>query len=188
MRLFRIILLPIVLFALCFAKPGLRFTEEDLSFEIADSIFSVQGIYYFDNDHAGKFSILYPFPLDDNFGKAYDIYVLDMKSGEEIPYKIKKDTSFVRFLLKVNGDTPVLISYKQRLHSNYARYILLSTHSWKQPLKRVEYKLKIPHELTISYFSIEPDNQIDLEGKVLYLWQREKYMPQSDLIFEFRKD
>ena len=36
-------------------------------------------------------------------------------------------------------------------------------------------------------FSIEPDNQIDLGGKVLYLWQRENYMPDRDLIFEFEE-
>ena len=181
------IILVILLTGLCFAKSGLRFTEEDLSFEIADSIFSVQGIYYFSSDHEGKYSILYPFPEDDTFGKAFDIHVMDIQSGEDISFKAKKDTSHVTFFVNVDEDTPVLISYKQHLHGNYARYILLSTHSWKKALGRVEYKLKIAHDLSITYFSIEPDNIIELEGERLYFWQRENFMPDRDLIFEFEE-
>ena len=170
---------------LCFARSGLHFTEEDLSFGIADSVFSVQGIYYFSTDADGKYSILYPFPEDEIYGDPYDIRVLDMQKGEEIAFKSLKNSRSIRFVVNADEDTPVLISYKQRLHSNTARYILMSTHSWKESLGRVEYKLEIPGSMTITFFSIQPDSEVDLGESRLFLWQRENFMPNCDLIFEF---
>lgn len=170
---------------LCFARSGLHFTEEDLSFGIADSVFSVSGIYYFSTEYPGKYSILYPFPEDELHGDPYDIKVLDMQKGEEITFKSLKNTRSIRFVVKADEDTPVLITYKQRLYSNIARYILLSTHSWQESLGRVEYKLEIPENITINYFSIEPDSHIEMDRYRLYLWQREDFMPNCDLLFEF---
>ena len=182
-----IIFFLILVTGLCFARSGLRFTEEDLSFGIEDSIFSVRGVYYFSTDHPGKYPILYPFPEDEEMGEAYDILVRYIQTDETIDYKFKKKKNFITFVLNVDDDTPVYISYKQRLYDNFARYILLSTHSWKRPLERVEYKLNIMNDLKITYFSIEPDNEISLDFGRLYLWQRENYMPDRDLIFEFKE-
>ncbi len=182
-----IIFFLIIVSGLCFARSGLRFIEEDLSFGIEDSIFSVQGIYYFSTDSPGKYPILYPFPEDDIHGDPFDIRIMDMQKGEEIKYKTVKKSRSIRFAVKADEDTPVLISYKQRLYSNTARYILMSTHSWQESLGRVEYKLKISENFKITYFSIEPDNEVSLDFGRLYLWQRENFMPDRDLIFEFEE-
>lgn len=176
-----------IMSGLCYAKSGLRFVEEDLSFGIADSVFSVEGIYYFESDKPGNYPILYPLPADEAFGRAYDIHVKDLQSGEELAFKFKKNAHYITFQLKVKDDTPILISYKQELYKNFARYILLSTHSWGQALERVEYKLKVSKDIEITYFSIEPDNHVEVEGNTLYLWQRENFMPDSDLMFEFQE-
>ena len=186
----RIIFVVLLIFVagLCFARSGLHFTEEDLSFGIADSVFSVRGIYYFATENPGKYPILYPFPEDVIYGDPYDISVLDMQTGEEIKFKTLKNTRSIRFNIIADEDTPVLISYKQRLYSNMARYILMSTHSWQESLGRVEYKLNIPENVSISYFSIVPDNEVSLDIGRLYLWQRENFIPNSDLIFEFKEN
>ncbi len=170
---------------LCFARSGLHFTEEDLSFGIADSVFTVSGIYYFSTEDPGKYSILYPFPEEELMGDPYDIRVLDMQTEEEIEFKSLKNTRSIRFVVKADDDTPVLISYKQHLYSNIARYILMSTHSWQESLGRVEYKLEVPENISMNFFSIEPDSEIKLENSLLYLWQREDFLPDRDLLFEF---
>jgi hypothetical protein len=177
----------ILISGFCFAMSGLRFPEEDLSFEITDSVFTVEGIYYFNADHPGNYSILYPFPEDSLFSEAFDITVSDLTRGKAIPFEIEDDVKFIRFGLYVENETPVFISYKQELFSNYARYILMTTHSWGEGFDRAEYKLKVAADLNITYFSITPDNQIPLGADKLYLWQREDFMPQCDMIFEFEK-
>lgn len=101
-------------------------------------------------------------------------------------FKINKDKRGCRFILDTRSCNAVYISYKQKLFENYARYILLSTQSWGEVLKRVEYKLKISDHIRITYFSIEPDGEICLDFGRLYLWQRENFMPDRDLIFEFQ--
>lgn len=181
----KIVFLFVMISGPCLAGSGLHFTEEDLSFGIADSVFSVQGIYYFSTDNPGRYSILYPFPEEKIMGDPYDIRVLDMQTGEEIAIKTLKNTRSIRFMVNADDDTPVLISYKQRLYTNLARYILMSTHTWKEALGRVEYKLKIPEDVAITHFSIEPDSKISLDTSILYLWQREEFMPDRDLVFEF---
>ena len=181
----KIVILLMTVAGLCFARSGLHFTEEDLSFGIADSVFSVSGIYYFSTDNPGKYSILYPFPEEEIMGDPYDIRVYDMHSQEEIRVKTLNKTRSIRFVVQADNDTPIFISYKQRLYSNMARYILMSTHSWKEALRRVEYKLELPDDIRITYFSIEPDMHIPLDTSVLYLWQKEDFMPNGDLLFEF---
>lgn len=169
----------------CFAGSDLNFTEEDLSFGIADSVLTVSGIYYFSADHAGNRAILYPFPEEDAMGDPYDITVMDMQKGEELAFSPVNDSRSIRFVVSADEDTPVLITYKQRLYDNYARYILLSTHTWGKSLGRVEYKLKVPENIRITHFSIPPDLEVSLDLSRLYLWQREDFMPDCDLLFEF---
>ncbi len=171
---------------LCFAKSGLHFVEEDLSFGIKDSVFSVMGVYYFSPDKPMNHLILYPFPDDDLMGEAYNIFVKDMDSKIDIPFKMKKDKSGITFLLNTKKCTSVYIGYKQRLFSDYARYILLSTYSWQEPIKRVEYKLNILDNINITYFSIEPDNQLCLDFGSIYFWQRDNFLPPCDMIFKYK--
>ena len=171
---------------LCFAKSGLHFIEEDLSFSIEDSVFSVRGIYYFSSDRATKHLILYPFPEDKLMGEPYDIYIKDLDNKHNIPFKMKKDKSGILFELKCKKTSSIYIAYKQDLYSDYARYILLSTYSWHEPLKRVEYKLDIMDDIKIIKFSIEPDDELCLDFGRVYFWRRENFLPSCDLIFKYK--
>jgi hypothetical protein len=180
------ILILLSISGICIAGPGLHFVEEDLSFNIADSIFSVRGIYYFSSECEAPYSILYPFPNEKSMGKAYDIQIRDLEANALIDYESHLDEAFIRFKLYVDEETPVLITFKQRLYSSYAKYILLSTQSWKEPLRRVEYKLNIFDDIVITHFSIQPDSEVCLDFGRLFLWQRKNFMPDRDLIFEFQ--
>ena len=186
MRIVRILIL-LSISGICFANPGLHFVEEDLSFSIADSIFSVRGIYYFSSECGAYYTILYPFPKEQAMGQAYDIQIRDLKTDSFIEYESHLDKAFIRFRLYVDEETPILIAFKQRLYSSYAKYILLSTQSWEEPLRRVEYKLHIFDDIVITDFSIQPDSELCLDFGRLFLWQRKNFMPSCDLIFEFEE-
>lgn len=182
----QVFILFMFVFGLCVAKSELGFTEEDLSFSIEDSVFSVSGVYYFSSDKDMEVPIFYPFPEDTAMGEAYDIYIYDIENNKLISFKMREDKCGCIFVLNTNECNSVYISYKQNLFENYARYILLSTSSWGQALQRVEYKLKIPNDIVVTYFSIKPDNEINLDSGKIYFWQKENFMPHCDLIFKYK--
>ncbi|MBN2780921.1 MAG: hypothetical protein JXR21_03045 [Candidatus Marinimicrobia bacterium] len=181
----RLILILILGSWLSQAASGLRFIEEDLSFELCDSVFSVSGIYYFMSAEEKEYPILYPFPEDSAYSRPYDISVLNMRTGKEMGYSFQAISGHLFFTLRVSGETPVRIDYKQRLYAKHARYILLSTRSWGQPLKIADLSLKIPPDITITDFSLPPDKEIMLEGQRLYLWQKRNFIPDCDFIIRF---
>ena len=169
---------------LCYSQDIISFEEEDITFEIRDSVFIVQGLYYFNSESEKQFSLLYPFPTDTIYGKPFDIHVMNLKTCDTISYKIKKDSSLIVFPALIKGKTPIMISYSQRLKSNKAKYILLSTNYWNKPLKRLDYKLITELGLTVKNFSIPPDKKIILDNKKIYLWQKEYFKPVKDFEIE----
>lgn len=170
---------------LSFSQNTLNFVKEDITFEIKDSVFSVNGIYYLHASSHGKFSILYPFPTDSIYGEPNEISVHDINSGRSIAFKKTSDLSSIVFQTQANIKSPLKISYQQSLKSNRARYILLTTHYWKKALKEVDYKLVTDINFKIKSFSIEPDTAFELNGKMVYIWQKKDYLPNVDFIIDF---
>ena len=78
-----------------------------------------------------------------------------------------------------------MISYYQLLKSNRAKYILLSTNYWNEPVKQADYKLITELNFKIKFFSIPPDKEILLENRKIYLWQKENYQPVTDFVVEY---
>lgn len=169
----------------CVAQNDLFFEKEDITFEIKDNTFIVQGIYYFNSTSDKEFSILYPFPTDSIYSKPFDISVKYINSGQQINYKTANDSSSVVFRILADPIQPILISYHQRLNSNRAKYILLTTNYWQKPLKQVDYKLVTNLDFSITSFSIQPDKKIEIDNKKVYLWHKENFTSQKDFVIEF---
>jgi hypothetical protein len=170
---------------LCYSQNVLSFDGEDITFEIQDSIFTVHGIYYFSSVLEKQYSILYPFPTDSIYGKPSNISVTYTNTGEAIGYKVKKDSSSIVFSALIKEKTPVMIFYQQRLKSNKAKYILLSTKYWNKPLQQVNYKLITKPDFTINGFSIPPDKEVKLDNKKIYLWQKVNFLPTKDFEIDY---
>lgn len=169
----------------CLAQKDLFFDKEDITFEIKDNIFIVQGIYYFNSASDKEFSILYPFPTDSIYSKPFNIGVKYVNSGEKVNFKTVNDSSSIVFRVLANTSQPIFISYHQRLNSNMARYILRTTNYWQKPLKQVDYKLVTNLDFSITSFSIQPDKEIRIKNKRVYLWHKENFAPQNDFIIRF---
>lgn len=169
----------------CKAQHKLSFEKEDITFEIENGIFTVRGIYYFNSDSEKEYSILYPFPTDTIYGNPFKIEVSYINSNKNIEYKTTKDSSAVFFRILANPEQPILITYSQRLKTNKARYILLSTNQWHKPLIQADYKLITPLNFSITSLSVKPDKEIQIDNKKIYLWHKENFMPQKDFIVEF---
>ncbi len=169
----------------CIAQDDIFFEKEDITFEINDSVFIVQGIYYFNSTSEKEYSVLYPFPTDSIYSKPFDICVKYINSGQQVNYRIANDSSSIVFRVLADSIQPIIISYHQRLNSNRARYILLTTNYWQKPLKQVDYKLVTDLDFTINSFSIQPDKEVKINNKKVYLWHKENFTPKNDFIIDF---
>lgn len=168
-----------------FSQSRLSFVEEDLTFEITDSVFIVQGLYFFTSPVEKDYLIVYPFPSENIYGNPFDIHVIDINSSDTLAFKMADNQSSMAFTARISGQTQLYITYSQTLKSNKARYILTTTRSWNQPLERAEYKLLTDSNLVISGFSMPPENIIAVEGKHIYIWQKENFMTAKDFEVEF---
>lgn len=168
-----------------FPQSEIFFTKEDLTFEVNDSVFVVEGIYYFDSNSDLKFPILYPFPADGIYSKPFNIKVYYVNTNEQIDYKMSGDSSAITFPIIGDKNQPVYISYSQKLKSGKAKYILTTTKFWSKPLGEVNYKLITELNFEIGSFSIPPDKSITLDGKKIYLWSMTDFLPKVDFEIEF---
>jgi hypothetical protein len=162
------------------AQNELEFVEEDITFEITDSIFKVKGIYYFHSSTESYYPISFPFPVESIYSKPFNISVKNLSSKNNINYEINKDTSSIFFRPMIKGTTSLLISYSQELYSNIAKYVLLSTNAWDKPLEKANYKLVVEPNLKIEVFSYKPDNTIEVDNKKIYLWNKVNFRPRKD--------
>lgn len=180
-----ILLIALGLFIDCFSQIPLAFEKEDLTFEIIEDVFMVSGLYYFHSESQKQVHLRYPFPTDSIYGKAFNISVLYANSGEPIEFFMSSDSSYIAFPVVADREKPVLIGYHQQMKANEARYILTTTQSWKQALKQAHFKLLISPDLVIKSFSYPPDQSIEIDGKILYVWQKENFMPVRDFVILF---
>lgn len=180
-----ILLIALGLFIDCFSQTPLAFEKEDLTFEIIEDVFVVSGLYYFHSEPQKQVHLRYPFPTDSIYGKAFNINVQYANSGDPIDFLVNSDSSYIAFPVVANREKPVLIGYHQRLKANEARYILTTTQSWKQALKQAHFKLLTSPQLVIKSFSYPPDQTIEIDGKILYVWQKENFMFERDFVISF---
>jgi hypothetical protein len=78
------------------------------------------------------------------------------------------------------------IRYRQKVLSDSVKYILTSTNEWSHPLESAEYKLIVKNTFEINTFSYEPDQLYSIDGENIYYWNRQNFMPKSDMIFYLR--
>jgi len=79
----------------------------------------------------------------------------------------------------------IQISYRQKLLSTSAEYILQSTIGWRKPLDQANYQLIVPKNIEIINFSIIPDNSVDYTTEMVYFWEKYNYLPPKNFTFEF---
>lgn len=154
--------------------------------KIEKDYFYVNGIYYLQYSDDDRIVLNYPFPEGPEYGVVDSIFFLDLTTND--PVKIlKSNQERIMFSLdlKLNEETALQVSYRQKLNSNVAKYILKSTLAWQVPLEVVFYQLIVPEYIRINQFSILPDDSLQTQHETLYYWKKSNYMPQSDLIFQF---
>jgi hypothetical protein len=163
-----------------------RFVRENITMKIERDYFYVTGIYYLQNSDDDRIVLNYPFPKGPEYGAVDSIFFFNLTSNDTVKI-LKSNPERIMFSLdlKVNEETALQISYRQKLNSNVAKYIIRSTHAWQVPLKVAFYQLIVPEYIKINQFSILPDDSLQTQHEMLYYWKKSNYMPKSDMIFQF---
>jgi len=156
--------------------------------KIEADYFYVTGNYYLKTTGDRSIILVYPFPVDSLYGEVDSIYIFNLTSNTPVEFLDKKKNSLV---FKADfgefREIEILISYRQRLLGSRAEYILESTKGWRKPFEQADYQLIIPNDLEITLFSIPPDETVIADEERVYYWSRKNYMPEINMIFEFRK-
>jgi len=176
------------LFPLFVFSQGLHFYREDLTFEIKNGFFIVDGIYNFCNNGEKEIQqvLFYPFPADRLYGAVDSIYALDMLTGTQAEMINKTGKGFFfKIGLLPYGTGKYQISYRQRLLKNKAEYILLTTQKWGLPFETAFYKLITPADVRITSMSYNPDSTKQKGDRTIYYWSKKNFMPEKNMIFYF---
>ena len=166
------------------------FYREDLTFILDDSSFTVTGYYYFLNtsEEDKKMDMLYPYPASDDYGKITDVYAY--KHGNPLKNALlhyNDKAAIINLEIDAGETTMIRIGYTQELTGNKAEYILMSTKSWGQSLKEVNYTLIAPHELKIDSLTYPPDFSNDKSGKAIFYYHKENFMPDKEFEVYFSR-
>jgi hypothetical protein len=184
------LVLILILSGQCLAfSQQLQFYKEDLSFQIKDNYFYVDGFYYFCNnsDNVINQLLFYPFPQNSLYGETDSISALSAE-GKNIVISKKKEGLTFRINLSPYGTEKLRIKYRQYLKQNQAEYILLTTRNWNKAFETATYKLICDKNLKLKSLSYVPD-KTELSGNyMIYYWSKKNFMPDKDMIFEYAKE
>jgi hypothetical protein len=163
-----------------------NFVRENITMKIEKEYFYVNGIYYLQNSDNDRIVLTYPFPEGPDYGNVDSIFFFNLTTNDTVKI-LKSNQERIMFSLdlKLNEETALQVSYRQKLKSNVAKYILKSTLAWQTPLEVAFYQLIVPEYIRINQFSILPDDSLQTQHETLYYWKKSNYMPQSDMIIHF---
>ncbi len=164
------------------------FFKEDITFQISEENFRVEGYYWFYNLINTNIEKLIYFPFGgDNLHESNDfLEVFNVTEGTAQNVLDKTSDGFYFVLNLRGGDTTTIrIVYQYNIKSDSVMYVLRSTQHWQNPLQSAEYKLRIDKRRDVTRFSIVPDTVYAVENENIYYWKRINYMPQTDFVFHF---
>lgn len=146
----------------------------------------MNGTYFLRRSNPSDTSLVlfYPFPADTIYSKPDSVFIFNLNAGKEITGYHQSNRGIL-FRTSLDSVTALLISYRQALRSNQARYILTTTQYWGRPLEQVTYRLITDGSLIITSFSYAPDRCETFGDKKICYWEKEHFMPLKDMIFSF---
>lgn len=170
---------------------NIEFFREDLTFEIKNGYFYVDGIYHFCNigNKPEKNNLYYPFPIDSIYGCIDSISITNLNSQQKVEYITNKEKG-IYFNIFINSYDieKYRIKYRQKLKTNQAEYILTSTQAWKKPFELVNYKLITDSSVKIISLSYEADSVHFSKINNVYYWQKKDFMPNKNMVIRFVDD
>ena len=162
-----------------YAQEKISFFEEHIDFELDSAYFSINGIYSFYNPTDKEINQRIVFPVAVETTQVDSVSIINLNDLSQIQFqRLKKAITF--FINTPPRDTTdVNIFYKQKTAKENT-YIITSTQSWKQPLKKAVYTLITFLPVEEKYFSYPFLSKEIINGKILYRWEKSNFMPDKE--------
>ena len=172
-RFLVILFLQIPLFLL--AQDKLQFIGERIDFELNNSRFSINGIYFFANSTNREIRQTIVFPFAQEADSITVKRVFNLTYNQNIRYQlIDKGISF-KIIVLPKDTVNVNISYSQMTeHENI--YVLNSIQTWNKALQTAKYSLTFDESVSIDNVSYQPDK---IDGNVYY-WDIKDFYPKEN--------
>ncbi len=133
----------------------------------------------------GRTPLFYPFPVDSLLGGARMVS-LTGRAGSgppvDVTWQVPPTAPGVRWWLPpCHADTLMLTAvYRQKLESEYARYIVTSTQAWGRPLRHAVFEIHLPPGATPTAFS-DPFAPRGEGDQISYVFEARDFMPVHDI-------
>lgn len=157
------------------AQQKLEFIGEKIDFAINSDRFSVNGIYYFSNSSEQEIKQTILFPFSKNTDSVIVKRVFNLTYSDNLSFQELNNAVAFKLLVLPNDTVKVNIAYSQNTVKENI-YILESTQTWGQALKKADYSLTFDTSVEIDSLSYEPDS---LDNNVYY-WKREDFYPNEN--------
>ncbi|HOU98601.1 MAG TPA: hypothetical protein PLP65_07120 [Bacteroidales bacterium] len=158
-----------------FAQQKLEFIGERIDFAINSNRFSINGIYYFSNssDKEIRQTILFPFSKNTDSITVKRVY--NLTYSENLSFQEFENAVAFKVIVLPKDTVKVNIAYSQNTVKENI-YILESTQTWGQALKRADYSLTIDTSVQIDSLSLKPDSLT----KNVYFWNKQEFYPNEN--------
>lgn len=163
------------------AQNTVSFFEEHIDFSLENNYFTINGIYSFASKTGNSEVQQIIFPFDNETDLIDSIRIFNLNTFRNIEFKRLKNSVYFKISVPANDTVDLNIFYRQKI-SKTNKYIITSTQSWGQPLKKAVYTLTTDTNLKIKSFTYEPNSDRITNNKKVYLWEMQDFMPKNDFI------
>jgi len=169
----------------------LEFDSEEIVIDLRGDAVEVTGTYHFRvaGGPVPAQPMLYPYPEDPLLGAARTLRLeWRQPNGRWAPLAFEElSPRGVRWRLPATESDALTVRtvYRQATRSTYARYIVTTTQTWGQPLRRASFEVRLPpgaKDPTFSY-PFEP------KGPSVRVWTYEArdFLPREDIVVRYRR-
>ena len=161
------------------AQERISFFEEHIDFELDSVYFTINGIYSFRNLTNKNLNERIIFPFAEETTQIDSVCIINLNDLSRIRFeRLKKAVVF--FIDMPPRDTvDVNIFYRQKTAEKNT-YIITSTQTWKQPLKKAIYTLTTSLPVDEKRFSYPFIYKEKITDKILYRWEKSDFMPEKE--------
>ncbi len=164
------------------------FFSERVTMKLSDDIVDIIGYYYFHNPTQTTYSqaLYYPFIVNEENNYPDLISVSNLSKGVLVKYINLKEGILFNLTIEPKDTIVYEVSYRQKIHSKKAEYILTTTKYWKKPFTLAEYYVVIPSKFTDIEFSIPAKEDSVTHQYKYYSFKEENYLPAENLLITWR--
>jgi hypothetical protein len=170
----------------------LTFYREDMEFTIKNDTFYVNGLYYYRNTDTVpvKQVLWYPYPDNPSMGEVgrIEAWNFNVDTGKDLILSAEQTLAYIGLDVPALDTAILQVRYAQKILGNQAEYIIITTKTWGRPMDIANYILRVPDDqYIIDSLSYKPDTCFYPEGVTVYVFIKENFMPEKNVIVYFKR-